>query len=433
MAENKIDITPKKDGGVLKVIKKEGQGLAKPTTGTTVKVHYVGSLEDGKKFDSSRDRGDQFTFNLGRGNVIKGWDLGVATMTKGEVAEFTIRSDYGYGDVGSPPKIPGGATLIFEVKLFEWSAEDISPDRDGTILRTVIVEGSKNSFPNDTSKVVAHCVGTYRGKEFYNQEVTFHIGEGSEVGLPEGVERALRRFQLGEKSKIEIRGHKYTYGAHPPERTDIPINAPLEFTIFLKEFEKVPATWEMTADEKLEAAKKAKDRGTMYLQKGNYRLAYNKYKRAEEVLEYEKSTDPEKMKERQAILNGAYLNLSLVCTKQNENLECIKWCNKVLETSPDNVKALYRKASALLTMSEVREAIKLFEHIVQVEPENKAAAQQIITCKNTIRDQNAKDKKRFKNLFAKISDEGSEEKPTNTVEDEDEIVASTSGSSNSNA
>ncbi|CAL2047860.1 CBN-FKB-6 protein [Caenorhabditis brenneri] len=430
---NKIDITPKKDGGVLKVIKKEGNGVVKPTTGTTVKVHYVGTLENGTKFDSSRDRGDQFTFNLGRGNVIKGWDLGVATMTKGEVAEFTIRSDYGYGDAGSPPKIPGKATLIFEVELFDWSAEDISPDRDGTILRTVIVEGSKNSFPNDTSKVVAHCVGTYQGTEFYNREVTFHIGEGSEEGLPEGVERALRRFQHGEKSKIEIRGHKYTYGNNPPAGSNIPINAPLEFTIFLKEFEKVPATWEMTAEEKLEAASQAKERGTMYLKKGNYKLAYNKYKRAEEVLEYEKSTDPEKIKERDAILNGAYLNLSLVCSKQNENLECIKWCDKVLETKPDNVKALYRKANALLTMGEVRDAIKLFEKIVNVEPDNKAAAQQIITCKNTIREQNEKDKKRFKNLFSKISSYNDDDKPTNTVEDEDEIVASTSGSSTSNA
>uniref|UniRef100_A0A8R1HV93 peptidylprolyl isomerase n=2 Tax=Caenorhabditis japonica TaxID=281687 RepID=A0A8R1HV93_CAEJA len=431
MAE-KIDITPKQDGGVLKLIKKEGQGIVKPSTGTTVKVHYVGTLEDGTKFDSSRDRGDQFTFNLGRGNVIKGWDVGVATMTKGEVAEFTIRSDYGYGDAGSLPKIPGGATLVFEVELFDWSAEDISPDRDGSILRTIIVEGSKNSFPSDTSNVSAHIVGTYNGTEFYNRDVNFCIGEGSEENLPEGVERALRRFQLGEKSKIELKGQKYTYGNSPPAGTNIPANAPLEFTIFLKEFEKVPATWEMTAEEKLAAAKAAKDRGTIFLQKGNLKLAFNKYKRAEEVLEYEKSTDPEMVKEREVILTGAYLNLSLVCSKQNEQLECIKWCDKVLETKPDNVKALYRKATALLATSETREAVKLFEKIVEVEPENKAAAQQIIVCKKTLREQNERDKKRYKNLFAKISDVD-EDKQTKTVEDEDEIVASTSGSSISNA
>ncbi|CAI2352471.1 unnamed protein product [Caenorhabditis sp. 36 PRJEB53466] len=431
MAE-KIDITPKKDGGVLKLVKKEGQGIVKPTTGTTVKVHYVGSLENGTKFDSSRDRGDLFTFNLGRGNVIKGWDIGVATMTKGEVAEFTIRSDYGYGNAGSPPKIPGGSTLLFEVELFDWAAEDISPDRDGNILRTVIVEGSKNSYPSDTSNVTAHIVGTHQGTEFYNREVRFSIGEGSEEQLPEGVERALRRFQLGEKSKIELRGSKFTYGNSPPLGSNLPPNAPLEFTIFLKEFEKVPATWEMTAEEKLDAAKKAKDRGTEFLAKGNLKLAYNKYKRAEEVLEYEKSTDPEQVAQRDAILTGAYLNLSLVCSKQDEQVECIKWCDKVLETKPENVKALYRKANALLTMNEIRDAMKLFEKIVSIEPENKAAAQQLLVCKSTLREQNERDKKRFKNLFAKIS-EPAEEQNTTVAEDEDEIVASTSGSTTSNA
>ena len=70
-------------------------------------VHYVGTLTDGDKFDSSRDRGDRFSFNLGKSEVIKGWDLGVATMKIGEKSMFTIKSDYGYGSAGSPPKIPG--------------------------------------------------------------------------------------------------------------------------------------------------------------------------------------------------------------------------------------------------------------------------------------------------------------------------------------
>ena len=72
-----------------------------------VYVHYVGTLTDGDKFDSSRDRGDRFSFNLGKSEVIKGWDQGVATMKLGEKAMFTIKPDYGYGSAGSPPKIPG--------------------------------------------------------------------------------------------------------------------------------------------------------------------------------------------------------------------------------------------------------------------------------------------------------------------------------------
>ena len=101
------DITIEKDGGVLKEKMVEGRGTDNPWTGDKVFVHYVGTLTDGTKFDSSRDRGEKFSFNLGKSEVIKGWDLGVATMKIGEKSMFTIKADYGYGSAGSPPKIPG--------------------------------------------------------------------------------------------------------------------------------------------------------------------------------------------------------------------------------------------------------------------------------------------------------------------------------------
>ena len=75
-------------------------------------MHYTGTLEDGTKFDSSVDRGDPFEFKLGASQVIKGWDVGVATMKKGEKSLFTLRADYAYGERGSPPNIPPGATLV---------------------------------------------------------------------------------------------------------------------------------------------------------------------------------------------------------------------------------------------------------------------------------------------------------------------------------
>ena len=85
---------------------------------------------DGSKFDSSRDRPGNFSFTIGQGQVNKGRDKGVATMHKGEKAELYCRSDYAYGDSGSPPKIPGGATLKFEVELLSW-AEDEAVDAFG--------------------------------------------------------------------------------------------------------------------------------------------------------------------------------------------------------------------------------------------------------------------------------------------------------------
>lgn len=95
---------------------KAGTG-AEATAGKKVTVHYVGTLTNGSKFDSSRDRGQGFSFTLGKGMVIKGWDMGVAGMKVGGVRKLTIPSHLAYGDQGFGNIIPPGSTLVFEVEL----------------------------------------------------------------------------------------------------------------------------------------------------------------------------------------------------------------------------------------------------------------------------------------------------------------------------
>jgi FKBP-type peptidyl-prolyl cis-trans isomerase len=97
---------------------KVGTG-AEATAGKSVTVHYVGTLTDGSKFDSSRDRKQGFTFRLGAGQVIQGWDKGVAGMKVGGVRKLTIPPEMGYGSRGFPPVIPPNSTLIFEVELLD--------------------------------------------------------------------------------------------------------------------------------------------------------------------------------------------------------------------------------------------------------------------------------------------------------------------------
>lgn len=397
----RIDVSVDQSGRVQKEVKQPGPDPEdKPWKGDKVWVHYTGTLEDGTKFDSSRDRKEKFSFNLGKGEVIKGWDQGVASMVRGELAVFTIHSDFGYGDVGSPPRIPGGATLIFEVELFDFEGEDISKDKDKSIIKRIKVNGEGYDHPNDGGTVTAVLNGKISNEVFFKEEVNFVLGEGKESGIPRGVELALEKMKKNEEAQIYLIPKLAQGGTGVPSSAE---NATIMYDIQLKSFERAKESWQLDGEQKLEQAVIFKEKGTDFFKQGKYELAANKYKKIIDFLEHEISLKDDKEENRVELLQAGRLNLAMCMIKISDWLEARNLCDKVIEENPNHAKAYFRRGEAMIALNEHELAKRDFVKVLELDSENKAAKNKVTLCTHQLKIVKEKEKKTFANMFDKFA------------------------------
>ncbi len=244
----KTIVTP---SGLHYIITKQGTG-AKPVQGRDVTVHYRGTLLSGKEFDSSYGRNQPFSFPLGKGQVIKGWDEGIALLNGGSKATLLIPSDLAYGSHGAGADISANAVLKFEVELIDVPlqnvekamniAEYVKVNNLKTMvtpsgLHYIITTQGKGAKPNKGQNVKVHYRGTLlTGKEFdssytRNQPLDFVVGVGQVI---KGWDEGLMLMNVGTRATFIIPA-ELAYGSSGAGGGAIPPDAPLRFDVELIE------------------------------------------------------------------------------------------------------------------------------------------------------------------------------------------------------
>uniref|UniRef100_A0A672YPT1 peptidylprolyl isomerase n=1 Tax=Sphaeramia orbicularis TaxID=375764 RepID=A0A672YPT1_9TELE len=396
-----IDITPNKDQGVIKVVKRQGLDGERPMIGDRVTVHYTGKLLTGKKFDCSRDRREPFSFNVGKGQVLKAWDIGVLSMQRGEVCSLLCKPEYAYGFAGNPNKIPPNSLVLFEMELLKFEGEVLTDD--GGIIRRIKVKGDGYINPNDGATVDVHLEGSCGGQLFDCRDVSFTVGEAEDKGVPLGVDRAMDKMQKGECCILYLKP-KYGFGNEGKPEFKIGPDKDIVYEVTLKDFQRAKESWEMDLNEKLDLAPGIKHKGNQYFKAERYQQAAIQYQRIISWLEMECGSGVEQQKRIQEFLVTAHLNLAMCFLRLKEFSQVVENCNKVIEIDESNEKALYRRGEARLLRNEFSLALADFQQVLQVSPLNRAARAQISICQSKIKEHDEQDKKIYANMFQKFAE-----------------------------
>lgn len=394
------------DGSVIKTVVIAGQGDTRPRIGAKVFVHYTGTLENGNKFDSSRDRNQPFDFKLGTG-VIQGWNDAVKTMKKGERSSFIIKSHKAYGEAGSPPTIPKNATLVFDIELLEWTAaEDVSEKHDGSVMKETLRDAPRTEYkrPNDLSTVVVHySLVTEDGVVLRDTRLNGAPPVTAIVDcelIPAVIATSVKTMKKGESAKFCLAPAVTAISA---AELGIPVGMVLVATVELLDFSSRAEAYDLSFEDKLAALEELRLLGNSLFGQGDYARARRRYDMALKYFEYDSSVEESKKKTVKERKLPVFLNAAACSLKLNDYQDTLKNCNKALEIDSRNVKGLFRRASTRMALKEWPESKKDLQQVLALDPKNADALKTLATVNAIIQEQNKKDRALYANMFERMA------------------------------
>ncbi|PSR99922.1 Peptidyl-prolyl isomerase [Actinidia chinensis var. chinensis] len=506
--------------GLKKKLLKRGLGWDTPEFDDEVTVHYVGTLLDGTKFDSTRDDDKPFNFKLGYGQVVTGLDQAIITMEKGEIALFTLPPELSYGATGANG-VPPNCVIQFEVELISW-IKVVDVCKDGGIIKKVMEKGEQAGPPGDLDEVLVKyqvklddgaIVATTpedgvefhvkdgcfcpalpkalktmrtgekvnlviqpqyafgeRDSELKNEfplipsssvlnidlelvsfkpviditgdskvikkilkegEGTLSANEGVAVtirytamlddgtifekkGFDEGplgfitdeeqviagLDRAVATMKKREHAKLTITS-EYGFGNTEIKRdlAVVPPNSTLLYEVEMLDFVKEKAPWEMTNQERIEAAERKKEEGNQLFKNAKYQRACKKYDKAADYVSEDATFGDDNQKLVKALRVSCWLNGAACSLKLNDFHEAIKLCSKVLDVEFHNVKALYRRAQAYMKTADLHLADLDIKRALEADPQNREVKLIQKNLKQLQAESDKRDAKLYSNMF----------------------------------
>ncbi|XP_027081237.1 70 kDa peptidyl-prolyl isomerase isoform X1 [Coffea arabica] len=396
-----------KDGGIFKKVLVEGEGWQNPKDLDEVFVKYEALLEDGTLISKS----DGVEFTVKDGFFCPALAKAVKTMKKGEKALLTVNSQYAFGEKGRPQvgdeiSVPPNASLQINLELVSWkTVSDVTNDKK--VLKKILEEGEGYERPNDGTVVKVKLTGKLQDGTVFvkkghdGEEFEFKVDEEQVI---EGLDRAVKTMKKGEMALVIVQP-EYAFGPSESQQelAVVPADSTLYYEIEMVSFVNEKESWDMNAQEKIEAAGKKKEEGNVWFKAGKYARASKRYEKGVGFVEYDSSFSDEEKQQAKLLKISCNLNNAACKLKLKDYKEAVKLCTKVLDIDSRNVKALYRRAQAYIQLVELELAEQDIKKALEIDPDNRDVKMEYKILKDKVKEYNRKDAQFYGSIFAKMS------------------------------